>query len=454
MRSNLQLRKPRSRAKDGPAFVFIDATENFSDAAQEEPTPRDLIQRQAARSGRKHQRIQNTSKEATNIPGQTKLTEVVFPGVGKLYVDDKGACTSIDPFLAPQPSSMGYEALQTKYNFDIRYLTNCFDVSLGEPSSLLHEQRTFLGNLLQQQPSSFLNHLPSRYGCNLQLDDAISCLAARVGSIFGFPARPETVTSLYGKALQSLRIAVADRILMSNADIYCATRLLTLYERVSCPEDNHWVLHGRGGLDLIKFRGPSNHTTEIDWMLLKSQGLFLMTCSTNLRGSIFEAPEWQSMFGLMCFIPGMVSELKTLFIKPFSHSDHFNQTSNLLERARWLYDRIHDSHIHYQKNTSSLSLLSLPVTPESLDRIRLRLFYLTCQIQICRAIATISEDQIERATREEEAQTLAAQALLIQQKAADLDLAILACELPRYLAQRWLEWQILVDGFIIESLNA
>lgn len=290
---------------------------------------------------------------------------------------------------------------------------------------------------------------------------------------------------------------------------------------VSRPEDNHWVLHGRGGLDLIKLRGPSNHTTEFDWMLLKSQGLFLVSIQTshpvlehrqltpvqvlddmfNLRSSIFEAPEWQrvfkqasqaatdpdaglwwEMFGLMCFVPGMVSELKTLFLKPYPQSDHFNQTSNLLERARWLYDRMHDSHINYQKSTSSLSLLSLPVGSESLDRIRLRLFYLTCLIQICRAIATVSEDETERATREEEAQTLAAQALLIQWKTADLDPAMsfhlqqgrvlfastvrtkaawdsgtqpsLACELPGYLARRWMEWQTLVDGFIIESLNA
>jgi hypothetical protein len=121
------------------------------------------------------------------------------------------------------------------------------------------------------------------------------------------------------------------------------------------------------------------------------------------------------------------------------------------------------------------------VGPESLDRIRLRLFYLTCLIQICRAIATASEDKNERAAREDEAQALAEQALLIQQKTADLDLAMsfhlqqgrvlfastartktvwasgepeLAAELPGYLAQRWLEWQILVDGFIIESLDA
>lgn len=297
MRSNLQLRKPRSRAKDGPAFVFIDATENLADAPQDDgPTPRALIRRQAARSGRKHQRM-NAAAEESNIPRQSKPTAVSLPGVGKFYLDEKGVCKLIDPFLAPQPSSTGYEGLKIKYNFDIRYLTNFFDVSLGKPSSLLHEQRTFLGSLLQQQPSSFLNHLPGRYGCNPQLDDAINCLAARVGSIFGFPTRPATVAALYGKALHSLQIAVADTTLMLNPDVYCATRLLTLYEvsplslslliinsvqLVSRPEDNHWVLHGRGGLDLIKHRGPSNHTTEFDWMLLKSQGLFLVIHITTL----------------------------------------------------------------------------------------------------------------------------------------------------------------------------
>lgn len=230
MRSSLPLRKQQSRAKDGPAFVFINATETVSDTPQEGSTPRALIRRQAARSGRKHQRAQNTSRDAIKIAGPSNLTSLVLPGVGKLYLDERGACQSVDPILTPQPSSTGYEALQTKYNFDIRYLTNFFDVSLGKPSSMLHEQRTFLGNLLQQQPSSFLNHLPSRYGCNQQLDDAINCLAARVGSIFGFPTRPATVAALYGKALQSLRVALADRTLMLNPDVYCATRLLTLYE--------------------------------------------------------------------------------------------------------------------------------------------------------------------------------------------------------------------------------
>ncbi len=125
MRSNLPLRKPRSRAKDGPAFVFIDATETISDAPQEGLTPRALIRRQAARSGRKHQRTQSTSKEASNIPGQSKLTALVVPGVCKLYVDDEGVCKSIDPFLAPRPSSTGYEALTISI-FDILRISLMF----------------------------------------------------------------------------------------------------------------------------------------------------------------------------------------------------------------------------------------------------------------------------------------------------------------------------------------
>ncbi|KAL4932352.1 uncharacterized protein BDV17DRAFT_194801 [Aspergillus undulatus] len=292
---------------------------------------------------------------------------------------------------------------------------------------------------------------------------------------------------------------------MLGPDVYCATRLLTLYELVSRPEDNHWVLHGRGGINLVGLRGPSNHNTQFDWMLLKSQGLFSVSTVLddmfNLRGSIFEAPEWQSvfkqasqagkdpdasfwweMFGLMCFVPAIIAELKGLCLKPVSQSEYFNRSSNLLERARWLYNRMHDSHIRYQKNNpSSLSLLSLPIAPESLDRIRLRLFYTTCLIQICRAIATVSVEEIERATREDEAQTLAAQALVIQEKTADLDLAMsfhlqqgrvlftstvrtkaiwasgkepdLTCELPGFLAQRWLKWQFFVDSFITESLD-
>ncbi|KAL4862420.1 hypothetical protein BDV12DRAFT_190435 [Aspergillus spectabilis] len=480
MRPKFQFPKPRSRAKEGPAFVFIDATESLSDVPQDEAS-RALIRRQAARSGRKHQSTQNPSREATNIPGQS--TTVVLPGVGKFYVDN-GDCELIDLFLTPQPSSTGYEVLKMKYNFDIRYLTSFFDVSLGKPSSLLYEQRTFLINLLQQQPSSFLNDLPSRYSWSPHLDDAMNCLAARVGSIFGFSTRPATVTALYGKALQSLQIALANRDLMLNPDVYCATRLLTLYELVSRPEENHWVLHGRGGINLVGLRGPSNHNTRFDWMLLKSRGLFFVLDDMfKSRGSIFEAPEWQSMFGLMCFVPAIIAELKTLCLKPVSQSEIFKRSSNLLERARWLYNRMHDSHTCYQNNKPSPpSLLSLPVAPESLDRIRLRLFHITCLIQICRALATVSVEEIERATGEHEAQTLEAQALLIQEKTTDLDPAMsfhfqqgialfastvqtktlwasekerdLTCELPGFLSQRWLEWQFFVDGFITESLDA
>lgn len=138
--------------------------------------------------------------------------------------------------LTTQPSFSGYEALRVKYNFDITYLTSFTDVDLGKTASLfLHEhedgQATHLTRLLRQQSSSsFLSYLPSRYGASAVLDDAMHCLAARAGQIFGFNITAGTISALYARALKSLQGALTDTGLCLGADVYCATRLLTLYE--------------------------------------------------------------------------------------------------------------------------------------------------------------------------------------------------------------------------------
>ncbi|KAL4861218.1 hypothetical protein BDV12DRAFT_208255 [Aspergillus spectabilis] len=509
MRPNLPLRKPRSRAKEGPAFVFVDTTETRT-GRPEDQDARALIRRQAARSGRKNQRSQVLSREASNNPGaSSRSREVVRCAGSEPYANDGEATLVelIDPFLAPQLSWTGYEALRMKYNFDITYLTTLTDVSLGKFSSLLlQEDPALVGHLLRQQPSSFLSYLPSRYGSSPCLDAAMHCLAAGAGQAFGLRTTPAAMTASYGKALQSLQAALTDGSAYLGSDVYCATRLLTLYELISRPEAGHWVLHNRGGTNLVQLRGPQNHTSPFDWMLLKSQGPSIIVDSIfTARHTIFEVPEWQSvfeqasdaesdpdaklwweLFRTLSFVPGVLADLRELCTRtlsqPLSQTQYFADSSSLLERTKWVHDAIHDSHIRYQNTAPHLpSLFRLPSAPESPDRIRLRLFYSTALMQMSRALATISEDKPDRAAGEVEAQTIAAQALLIPLKTADLDPAMAfhfqqrsglptsivktralwepdrepkSAGLAEFLANRWLKWHFFVDNFLLESLKS
>lgn len=221
-------RKPRSRAKGGPAFVFVDTTECVVRGPHNEDA-RVLIRRQAARSGRKHQRTQTVDRDQNDTHGGSGA--LVVSGVALKRVVPAEDDGSVDHSIAPQPSLTGYEALRAKFNFDITYLASFTHVDLGKTAALpLQKEPTLLSSLLRQRSSSFLSFLPSRYGSSQCLDDAMHCLAAQAGNLFGYTTRTSTISALYGKALRSLQHAITDTNLCKEADVYCATRLLTLYE--------------------------------------------------------------------------------------------------------------------------------------------------------------------------------------------------------------------------------
>ncbi|KAL4955733.1 hypothetical protein BDW69DRAFT_110965 [Aspergillus filifer] len=494
MRPKSSTRKPRSRAKDGPAFVFVESTETFSGKPIEEDV-RALIRRQAARSGRKHQRTQSArhSSSGSSTPGDSgalMLHEVPAHIVG-VFSTGTADDDSVDrSTIAPQPSFTGYEAIRVAYNFDITLLTSFTDVDLGKTAATpLQNQPNLLSSLLQRRSTSFLSYLPSRYGSSPFLDDAMHCLAARAGQIFGHTTRAAKISTLYGKALNSLQAALNDGKLCMGADVYCATRLLTLYELISPPESNHWVVHNRGGIRLLEARGPGSHKTRFDWMLLKSVApSILLDEMYRLRtSSIFEEPDWQrlfayaseretdhdaslwwELFALVCYVTGTTIQLRNVFTASLPQTEYEARTSEILARARWIHRMFHESHVRYQtRDPYPLSLFDLPTMPESPDRVRLRGFYFHPMMQICRVLTALAPDEMERAAAEVEAQTLAAQAVLIQQVTVDLDPAMSWYfeqknpfahgvirtreewvshsdppweELRGVLAQRWLQW--------------
>ncbi|KAE8422524.1 hypothetical protein BDV36DRAFT_245346 [Aspergillus pseudocaelatus] len=498
MRPRLPFKKPRCRAQQGPAFVFVDTADRLPHGPQDKDV-RVIIRRQAARSGCRRRQDGSTSERGLD---DAESKDVLVPvGAGPtglvLVTQDNGWPPMIlanVPHPAPvlQPSYNGYETLRVRYNFDVTDLTSFTDVDLGKTAYLLlRDQPTRLISLLQKRSSSFLSHLPSRYGSSQCLDDAIHCVAARAGQMLGFPIRTSTPPALYVKALNSLQAAIEDKAQYLGADVYCATRLLAIYELIGLPDANHWIHHNRGGIKLVELRGPENHKSEFDWLLLRSQGPSILVDEMyRKQASIFERMEWQrffahasktetdsdsslwwEFFGAISFMPGILKDMRVLFDSTLPQSEYVARSWDIVERTNKIHTALHESHLRYQQRPPyPPSLFDLPVCAESTVRVRLRGFLLYVIMYISRVTATLSPNEAECAVSEAEAQTFAAQALLTEKMTAQLDPTMtwhleqrnalahsiiqtrdiwaspLAYSMPweerkYYLAQRWLQWE-------------
>ncbi|KAE8333320.1 hypothetical protein BDV39DRAFT_199048 [Aspergillus sergii] len=453
MRPRLPFKKPRCRAQQGPAFVFVDTADSLPHGPQDKDV-RVIIRRQAARSGCRRRRDGSTGERGLDdADGKDILVPVEAGPTGLVLVTQDTGCPRMllahvpPPAPVPKPSYNGYETLRVRYNFDITDLTSFTDVDLGRTAYLLlRDQPTLLVSLLQKRSSSFLSHLPSRYGSSQCLDDAIHCVAARAGQMLGFPIRASTLHALYVRALNSLQAAIEDRAQYLGADVYCATRLLAIYELVD-----------------EMYRKQASIFEDPGW-----QGFFehASKTETDLDSSL-----WWEFFGAICFMPGILRDMRVLFDSTLSQPEYLAQSWDILERTHRMHSSLHDSHLRYQQRPPyPPSLFDLPVCAESSVRVRLRGFLLYVIMYISRVTATLSLNEAECAASEAEAQAFAAQALLTEKMTAQLDptmtwhleqrnaLAhsiiqtrdIWVSHLPYgmpweerkyYLAQRWLQWE-------------
>ncbi|WZH50217.1 uncharacterized protein QYS62_011461 [Fusarium acuminatum] len=442
MQSKLSPKKPRSRVKDGPAFVFVNTTD-ASDA-------KTIVRRHAARSGliRRHENTTTLPDSRELIPAAMRAPGATSPTKNRhgMYKGNT-LCDALNLGSVPQPLSSRYETFRLSYNFDITDLTSFTDVDLvtnayrllqGEPNRLI--------SLLQKQYSSFLFYLPTRYGSSTCLDDAMHCVAARAGQMLGFQMPKSMPYILYGKALKSLQIAISDGAECTESDIYCVTRLLVLYEIID-----------------EMYRKESSIFEAQEW-----QRVF--QCASVLQ-SDSDCHLWWKFFGIIGFVPGILKDLRNLLEDSTNRSGYLVGGSAILERAKSVHKALHNEHVLYQHTAPHpQSLFSLPTAAESPDRIRLRVFYLYTIMYICRVLATLSSTEIERATSEVEAQMFASQALLIEEVATKLDpamawhlqqrnglaksiiekkeewffdneIGISRDKLKGFLTQRWLTWE-------------
>ncbi|KAI6779282.1 uncharacterized protein J7T54_001012 [Emericellopsis cladophorae] len=390
MLAGLPLRKPRSRAKAGPAFVFVE-TSGVPSTGLGKNEAKTIVRQQAARAGRTRRQGQTASQEtigtlpnsqalipkrgnARGTPEAAERRDGMWRGNPRRNVPSLG-------LIMPQPVSSEYETFRAKYNFDVTDLTSFTDVDLATNACrLLRDEPHRLASLLQKRHSSFLAELPSRYGASSTcLDDAMHCVAAKAGQMLGFPMPKSTPSVLYGRALRSLQAALWD-------------------------------------IEEMHRNEPSMFASQ-EWQRAFQRASGLQS-DTDCR-------LWWKLFATTAFLPGILKDLRSLLEEAPHRCDYSTRISAIYEQANSMHDVLHNDHVMYQHAAPHpQSLFGLPTSAESPDRIRLRVFFIYTMMYVCRVLATLSPSELERATSEVEAQTFASQALLIEEVTTELDPAM------------------------------
>ena len=129
-------------------------------------------------------------------------------------------------------SSTGYEAMRNEFDCDLLDMSALTTFHVGRITrATLATHPARLIDILRCRQWSYVSYLPSRFGYNACLDDAIRCVTARIRQWVGAtPNIDEFVMSLYSKALKSLQAALNDPVQCMQTDVLAASQILTLYE--------------------------------------------------------------------------------------------------------------------------------------------------------------------------------------------------------------------------------
>lgn len=125
-----------------------------------------------------------------------------------------------------------YERARSKFGIDLSSLSILTNFNVGKSTiAILSANPTRLASLLNLQQWSYLEYIPARYGASECLTAATGCLLAKVHTVLAPKEECYAACSrLYGKALRTLQEAIASDSSAMDADVLCATQLLSLHE--------------------------------------------------------------------------------------------------------------------------------------------------------------------------------------------------------------------------------
>ncbi|KAL9052523.1 MAG: hypothetical protein Q9206_004274 [Seirophora lacunosa] len=104
------------------------------------------------------------------------------------------------------PGSTGYEAIRMRCDLDVVHLSALTAMHIGKTTvQPLQASPSYIIEILRWKQWSYLSNIPLRYGNTKCLDEAVCCLAARVGQWITGAGEPSYLDlMLYSKAVQGL----------------------------------------------------------------------------------------------------------------------------------------------------------------------------------------------------------------------------------------------------------
>ncbi|KAK0255297.1 hypothetical protein LTR91_018871 [Friedmanniomyces endolithicus] len=216
--------------------------------------------------------------------------------VANAILISQSLCDFVFPDISPLPE---YERTRSRFGVDLQSLSLLTNFNVGKSTiALLAADPTRLASLLDVEQRSYLKYVPERYGRSACLTAATDCLLARVRAVLA-PNEEHyaTCNRLYGKALHALQDAITCDSSNMDADVLCATQLLSLHELLDPSRDTAWSHHVQGSARLVRHRSASRFHTDFERALFAAHvGSVVSECLMNNTHCYLEQREWSALY--------------------------------------------------------------------------------------------------------------------------------------------------------------
>ncbi|KAK5125009.1 hypothetical protein LTR85_001200 [Meristemomyces frigidus] len=258
----------------------------------------------AASSGSSSSTARNSSSPETSPPinGDGEIDEFV-PRVDRAIALLDGfnveEALSYERLFTRMTTVPDYERARSKFGVGLTDLAILTNFNVGKSTiAVLSADPSRLASLLGQQQWSYLEYVPSRYGQSECLTAATNVLLAKVHTILAPQEEcPGICNRLYGTALRALQHALSDPSSAMDADVLCATQLMSLHELLDPSRDSAWSHHVNGSARLVKHRSPARFQTEFEKALFAAHvGSIIAECLVNNTACYLDQPEWAELY--------------------------------------------------------------------------------------------------------------------------------------------------------------
>ncbi|KAG8529122.1 uncharacterized protein KY384_005757 [Bacidia gigantensis] len=396
---------------------------------------------------------QHVSSTGQNVANIEAVSEQPSPVDCTDTIAEKGVLSLFK--IAPNMSPTGYEALRRELNFDILDLSALTTYYVSRiTAQQLARQPSQLVHVLRCRQWSFISYLPSRWGNTPCLEAVTKCLVIRVREFLQGSGQPPSkyALALFGRAVCSVQSALDDLTLVTDPDVLCAVRLLSLWELLSESQPEAWDYHMSGANALLKLRGPTAYTTPFEKALLLAMvgPMFTEAMMQNIFTFVDEEP-WQraiqncmikgtalsdcselsiSLWIILCPIPRLMHEVQELVCRSQrdelipSHivSAYIQCSLSILQKLqswRHSYDEFMRT-LGRSSDTDQVSFLAVPNTStyECDKSFELLGICLGSTLIMHRLLVTLSPSQPISFATEAAAQTVASEIVELEQQAS------------------------------------